>query len=45
MRTLSEAVREAYKTSTRAAINIKMEVMDKLLVAYEAMKEDALHFA
>jgi hypothetical protein len=45
VRTLSETEREAYKISTKAAINSKMEVMDKLLSAYEAMKEDALHFA
>jgi molecular chaperone GrpE (heat shock protein) len=45
VRTLSEAEREAYKTSIKAAINSKMEVMDKLLSAYEAMKKDALHFA
>jgi molecular chaperone GrpE (heat shock protein) len=45
VRTLSETEREAYKTSVKSAINSKMEVMDKLLAAYEAMKEDALHFA
>lgn len=43
--TLSETEREEYKRSTKAAINRKMEVMDKLLSAYEPMKEDALHFA
>lgn len=45
VRTLSETEREEYKISTKAAINSKMVVMDKLLSAYEAMKEDALHFA
>ncbi len=45
VRTLSETEREEYKISTKAAINSKMAVMDKLLSAYEAMKEDALHFA
>jgi hypothetical protein len=45
VRTLSETEREEYKISTKAAINSKMEVMDKLLSAYEAMKGDALHFA
>jgi molecular chaperone GrpE (heat shock protein) len=45
VRTLSEIEREEYKTSTKAAINSKMGVMDKLLAAYEAMKEDALHFS
>ena len=45
VRTLSATEREEYKVSTKAAINSKMVVMDKLLSAYEAMKEDALHFA
>ena len=45
VRTLSETERKEYKISTKAAINSKMVVMDKLLSAYEAMKEDALHFA
>jgi hypothetical protein len=45
VRTLSETEREEYKISRKAAINSKMEVMDKLLSAYEAMKEDFLHFA
>jgi hypothetical protein len=45
VRTLSETEREEYKISRKAAINSKMEVMDNLLSAYEAMKEDFLHFA
>jgi CHASE3 domain sensor protein len=45
VRTLSATEREEYKANTKAAINSKMEVMDKLLYAYKAMKEDALHFA
>jgi molecular chaperone GrpE (heat shock protein) len=45
VRTLSETEREAYKTSVKSAISSKMEVMDKLLAAYEAMKKDDLHFA
>lgn len=45
VRTLSAAEREEYKTSTKASIRSKTEVMDKLIAAYEAMKEDALHFA
>ena len=45
VRTLSETEREEYKVNRKVAINSKMEVMDKLLSAYEAMKEDALHFA
>ena len=45
VRTLSATEREEYKANTKAAINSKMVVMDKLLSAYEAMQEDALHFA
>ena len=45
VRTLSEDEREEYKISTKASIRSKTEVMDKLIAAYEAMKEDALNFA
>jgi CHASE3 domain sensor protein len=45
VRTLSAEEREEYKTSTKASIRSKTEVMDKLIAAYEAMKEDALNFA
>ena len=45
VRTLSAEEREEYKVSTLASIRSKTEVMDKLIAAYEAMKEDALNFA
>ena len=45
VRTLSEEEREEYRVSTLASIRSKTEVMDKLIAAYEAMKEDSLHFA
>ena len=45
VRTLSEEEREEYRISTLASIRSKTEVIDKLIAAYEAMKEDALHFA
>jgi flagellar motility protein MotE (MotC chaperone) len=45
VRTLSAEEREEYKTSTKASIRSKTEVMDKLIAAYEAMKEDTLNFA
>ena len=45
VRTLSVEEREEYKVSTLASIRSKTEVMDKLIAAYEAMKEDALHFS
>lgn len=44
-RALSAKEREEYRVSTLASIRSKTEVMDKLIAAYEAMKEDALHFA
>ncbi len=45
VRTLSKEEREEYKINTKASIRSKTEVMDKLIAAYETMKEDALHFA
>ena len=45
VRTLSAEEREEYRVSTLASIHSKTEVMDKLIAAYEAMKEDALNFA
>jgi hypothetical protein len=45
VRTLSEEEREEYRISTLSSIRSKTEVMDKLIAAYEAMKEDALNFA
>ncbi len=45
VRTLSVKEREEYKVSTLASIRSKAEVMDKLIAACEAMKEDALNFA
>lgn len=45
VRSLSVEEQEEYKISTLASIRSKTEVMDKLIAAYEAMKEDALHFA
>jgi hypothetical protein len=45
VRTLSAEEREEYRVSTLASIRSKTEVMDKLIAAYEAMKEDALNFA
>ena len=45
VRTLSAEEREEHKMNTLASIRSKTEVMDKLIAAYEAMKEDALHFA
>ena len=45
VRTLSAEEREEYRISTLASIRSKTEVMDKLIAAYEAMKEDSSHFA
>ncbi len=45
VRTLNAEEREEYRVSTLASIRSKTEVMDKLIAAYEAMKEDALNFA
>ena len=45
VRTLSVEEREEYKMNTLASIRSKTEVMDKLIAAYEAMKEDSLNFA
>ena len=45
VRTLPAEEREEYRISTLASIRSKTEIMDKLIAAYEAMKEDSLHFA
>ena len=44
VRTLFVEEREEYRVSTLASIRSKTEVMDKLISAYEAMKEDASNF-